>query len=171
MTVQIIGGALICLSTTLLGLYMGGAAARRSKDLMELKKSLILLKSQMDFAIYTLPQAFCHISGRVAPPFSEFYAKLAKELENNKADAATVWAQGIEGLSRTNLSKEDLDNFGILGMSLGHMDVTVQINSIDMIIAAIDDSLTQLRTDGPKTTKMYRGLGVASGLLITIVLL
>jgi len=169
--IRILGGLLVCVSTMLLGVYMGGAGTRRAKDLMEFKKSLILLKSQIDFAIYTLPQAFYHISERVQPHFEQLYAKMAAELEEGQNDAAGVWASGMENLKDSNLSKDDLANFSILGTSLGHMDAEVQINSIDMVIAGIDDSLKQLMADNPKNVKMYRGLGVVSGLLITIVLL
>ena len=160
---QIIGGALIVAATTMLGIHMGQAGSRRTRDLMEFKKSLILLKSQIDYSIYTLPQAFSHIAERTAPPFNEFYAKLAEN--------PSSWEQGVSELKSSNLSKDDIANIALLGMSLGQMDAGVQINSIDMVIAGIDDSLAQLMQDNPKNTKMYRGLGVVSGLLITIVLL
>jgi len=171
MTMRIIGAGIVCLATTLLGMHLGKAGSRRTKDLMEFKKSLILLKSQIDFAIYTLPQAFYHISERVQPPFSSFYEKMAQELESGQLDAASVWETGILGLKDTNLNKDDLANFGMLGTSLGQIDAHVQINSIDMVITGIDDSLKQLMLDNPKNVKMYRGLGIVSGLLITIVLL
>ncbi|MCL2350260.1 MAG: stage III sporulation protein AB [Defluviitaleaceae bacterium] len=171
MTWQIMGGVLVCASTTLLGLHLGGAGRRRTKDLLEFKKSLILLKSQIDFAIYTLPQAFSHIGDRTAAPFDKFYEHLAVQLDEGGADAATVWENGLQSLKYSNLTKEDLDGIAILGASLGHMDANVQINSIDMVIAGIDESLSALAADAPKTAKMYRGLGVVSGLLITIVLL
>jgi len=171
MTLQILGGIIICTATTLLGLHLGGAGARRTKDLLEFKKTLILLKSQINFAIYTLPQAFHHISQRAAPPFDQFYTDLANELETGQMEAQAAWTTAVDKLKQSSLSKEDLANLQMLGASLGHMDAVVQINSIDMIITGIDDSLQQLLTQNPKNAKMYRGLGIVSGLLITIVLL
>jgi len=158
----IIGGALVCLSTTLIGIYLGGAGGRRAKDLLEFKKSLILLKSQIDYAIYTLPQAFSHIAQRVAPPLDNFYRRLA--------EAPDGWSDEILQL-KSNLHKDDLVNISLLGASLGQGDADVQINSIDMVLATIDDTLGQLTVKNKTDTKMYRSLGVVSGLLITIALL
>ncbi|MDR2166337.1 MAG: stage III sporulation protein AB [Clostridiales bacterium] len=170
MTLQIAGGLLIIAATTLIGWDFSARGARRVRDLTELKKSLILLKSQIDYSIYTLPQAFSHISPRVAAPFDEFYAKLAKDVEGG-ADAASAWVSAVHSLKNSNLDKTDLENFAILGMSLGAMDSGVQINSIDMVITNIDDSLKRLLAENPKNSRMYRGLGIVAGLLITIVLI
>jgi stage III sporulation protein AB len=170
MTIQITGAVLICAATTLLGFHIGGAGRRRSRDLMEFKKSMILLKSQIDYAIYTLPRAFSHIAQRSVPPFDSFYEKLAADIDDG-ADASASWNENITNLKDSNLHKDDLSNFALLGTSLGHMDKDVQINSIDMIITNIDDTLTRLLTENPKNSRMYRGLGIVSGLLITIVLI
>ena len=162
MILTILGGILVCLSTTLIGVYLGGAGGRRAKDLLELKKSLILLKSQIDFAIYTLPQAFAHIAERASAPLSELYSKLAEAPDGWEAEVAKL---------KGNFHKDDLANLALLGASLGQRDGSVQINSIDMVIATIDETLGELTAKNTKDTKMYRSLGVVSGLLITIALL
>jgi stage III sporulation protein AB len=171
MIMRFVGAGFVIAACSLLGMHMAKAGSRSAKDLTEFKKSLILLKSQIDYAIYTLPQAFINISHRVAPPFNGFYAAVAKSLEKGNDDAATAWEQGLAVLSGSHLSKEDLESIALLCFSLGHMDAEVQLNSIDMLIAAIDESLERLNTENPKNARMYRSLGVVSGLLITIVLL
>ncbi|MCL2855003.1 MAG: stage III sporulation protein AB [Defluviitaleaceae bacterium] len=163
MLMRILGGGLVCLSATLIGWYIGGSGGRRAGGLMELKKSLILLKSQIDHAIYTLPQAFGNISHKVAAPLDGFYKRLAEKPDS--------WADEALRLSGSNLHKDDLANLSLLGASLGQGDTLVQINSIDMVIAAIDDTLNQLTVKNRSDTKMWRSLGVVGGLLITIALL
>jgi len=171
MIFQIAGGAIIIAATTLLGLHFGGMGVKRAKDLMGMKKSLIMLKSQIDFAIYTMPQAFLQIASKTQPPISNFYTQLANKLENGEVDIADGWEQGVAGFSKSHLHKEDMENIAMLGTTLGAMDCDVQINSIEMLIATIDDTLAKLSAQNPKDAKMYRGLGLISGLLITIVLL
>ena len=171
MTMQIVGGVLVCAATTLLGVHMGNQGSMRAKDLMEFKKTLLMLKSQIDYCIYTLPQAFMHISERTSPPFSEFYEDIAKKLDEGQMDAPTAWEEGLDALKASNLTKDDLANIAMLGTSLGNMDAKVQINSIDMLLTGIDENLNALLKENPKNMKMFRGLGVVSGLLITIVLL
>jgi len=168
---QIAGGATIVVATSLLGWHFGGLGAKRARDLLEFKKSLIMLKSQIDYTIYTLPQAFLHISERVVPPFDIFYTKISQELEDSRGDISTIWGQAVSRLRFSYLHKNDMDNIALLGTSLGLADVDVQINSIDMVITTIDDTLTKLGVQNAKDAKMYRGLGVVAGLLITIVLL
>ncbi|MCL2235180.1 MAG: stage III sporulation protein AB [Defluviitaleaceae bacterium] len=158
----VLGGILVCLSTTLIGVYLGGAGGRRSKELLELKKSLILLKSQIDFAAYTLPQAFAHIAERATAPLDGFYRKLAEAPDSWEVEAVKL---------KGNFHKDDLGNLALLGASLGQSDSCVQINSINMVIATIDETLGELAAKNIKETKMYRSLGVVSGLLITIALL
>jgi stage III sporulation protein AB len=171
MIMRFVGAGCVIAASSLLGIHMAKAGSRRAKDLVEFKKSLILLKSQIDYAIYTLPQAFMHISQRVAPPFDLFYGELSQSLGEGKTDAATAWEQSLAVLKGSHLAQEDLENIALLCFSLGQPDAVVQLNSIDMLIAAIDENLNKLNAENPKNAKMYRSLGVISGLLITIVLL
>ena len=171
MIVRFVGAGFVVVSCSLLGWQLAAIGGRRVKDLMEFKKSLIMLKSQIDYAIYTLPQAFNHIAERVAPPFNAFYSEVACSLDEGNVDAATAWEQGLTALAGSHLNKEDLESIALLCFSLGHMDAAVQLNSIDMLIAAIDESLVRLNAENPKNAKMYCSLGVLGGLLITIVLL
>ena len=172
MTIQILGGLLVCGATTMLGLHIGAAGRRRAKELTEFKKSLILLKSQIKYAIYTLPQAFSHIVEKVDAPFANFYQNMADELEGGTNTAACVWAAEVSNsLKSNNLNKEDLENIATLEIALGQMDAQVQINAIDMMLVSIDETLANLAKENPKNAKMYRGLGVVGGLLITIVLI
>ncbi|MCL2753006.1 MAG: stage III sporulation protein AB [Defluviitaleaceae bacterium] len=170
MILQIAGGVIIITATTLLGLHFGSMGAKRTKDLMEMKKSLIMLKSQIDFAVYTMPQAFLHIANKTEQPISDFYAGLANKLENG-ISVEVAWQESVDDFYKSHLHKEDTQNIAMLGTTLGAMDAGVQISSIDMLITTIDDTLAKLNTQNPKDAKMYRGLGIISGLLITIVLL
>jgi stage III sporulation protein AB len=166
MIVRFLGAGFIIASCSLLGMHMAKAGSRRTRGLMEFKKSLLLLKSQIDYAIYTLPQAFMNISQRVAPPFNDFYAKVSQDLSEGSADAPTAWEQGLVALEHgknSHLNKEDIESIALLCFSLGHMDAQVQLNSIDMLIAAIDESLTKLNAENPKNAKMYRSLGGCVG--------
>jgi stage III sporulation protein AB len=168
---QIAGAVLVCTATTLWGFNMAARGAKRAKDLMEFKNTLILLKSRIEYAMHTLPQAFLYISERTSPHFAAFYAQISNDLERGKTDAGSAWAQGIAALAQTCLSKDDMQKISMLGPSLGNMDKMVQLDAIDMISKGIDATITELNKENPKNARMYRGLGVVSGLLITIILM
>ncbi|MCL2354207.1 MAG: stage III sporulation protein AB [Defluviitaleaceae bacterium] len=171
MIIRYIGGALVIGACSFLGVHIGNQGKRRNKDLLELKKSLIMLKSHLEYAIHSLPQAFYLVSERVNNPFDDFYKNMAEKLGGADANITAIWNEGINELKQGHLSKDDLGGLDMLGSALGQADVASQTNAIDMLLLTIDENLKTLHVESAKNSRMYRGLGVVSGLLITIVLL
>jgi len=168
---RILGGALVCLSCTLLGIYVGGRGTRRHTALAEFKRSLLMLKSEMEYAIYPLHKAFINISNRTGRPISDFYKQMSEKLLARDKDLGGIWTEGMEVLSTSSLAKEDIDTIAVVGRALGSIDASVQLASIDMTITAIDDAINMLNEENAKNGRMYKSIGIVSGLLITIVLL
>jgi len=171
MILRIIGGVLVCLSCGLLGLYMGNRGVRRAEILTEFKRTLLLLKSEIEYAVHPLPQAFLSISRRAAWPFGDFYARAGEELAAGSLILDEAWEAGLAALTGSQMTREDLAVIDGLGKALGSIDVDVQLAAIDMAISAVDDMVGRLNVENTKNVRMYRGLGVLSGLLIVVVLL
>ncbi|MCL2376045.1 MAG: stage III sporulation protein AB [Defluviitaleaceae bacterium] len=170
MMIRILGGILICASCGLLGLYMGYRGVVRARHLAEFKQSLLLLKSEIEFAAYALPQAFANVSQRAGDSLADFYMSLSRRVEE-KISLDDAWNVGLKELKNNHLAKEDLQVVCNLGKSLGSIDSEVQIKAIDMAIIAIDDILARVNDQNAKEGKMYRRLGILGGVLITVVLL
>jgi len=166
------GGLLICASTTFAGYVLGARGGMRLNALLEFKKSLIILKSEMEYAINPLPTAFMHIAEKMGKILRGFYNGLAKETENTAIESA--WEQGIKSLENnpeSAFAREDLEAFISLGAVLGMMDYQAQSASIDMAITYIDEKTEFLNMENLRTQKMFRGLGILCGLLITVILI
>ena len=161
---------MICASCGLLGLYMGHRGIVRARHLTEFKQSLLLLKSEIEFAAYALPQAFANVSQRAGESFTDFYIELSRKIED-KISLADAWEMGLKDLKSSHLTQEDLEAVRSLGKSLGSIDAEVQIKAIDMTIIALDDILGRINEQNIKEGKMYRRLGILGGVLITVVLL
>ena len=129
-----------------------------------------MLKSEIEYAIYPLPQAFANISARSSLPVADFYADLSHMLSQGET-LGTAWEEVCTALGSTYLTQEDIHNLLALGKALGNIDADVQLNSIDMAISVIDDTVARLNIETAKNGKMYRGLGILSGLMIVVVLL
>ena len=170
MILRILGGILVCAACGLLGLYMSHRGVARAKQLAEFRQSLLILKSEIEFAAYPLPQAFVSISYKT-DNFSDFYQEMSHRLTNKEMSLAKAWESGLAGLNGSCLTPEDLQTISGLGNALGSIDSAVQIKAIDMTIAAIDDVLARLSAQNAKDGKMYRQLGLLGGVLITVVLL
>ena len=169
MIIRVVGGILICVSCFFLGQRMAARGLARARSLAGFKQSLVSLKSQIQYAAYTLPQAFANIAAQEGE-FSEFYNALAGDIDNKETNPAAAWANALKAHSN-QLSQEDIKDLSAIGTSLGSIDANSQLTSIDMSVAAIDQTLEQLAKENAKNSKMYKRLGLLGGLLITVVLL
>jgi len=167
---RIIGGALVCVACAALGLYMSNKGMIRARQLTEFKQSLLMLKSEIEFAAYPLPLAFAHIAGRFAG-FADFYETLSERLADKHMGIATAWGKGLTEFDNSYLKPEDLQAIGGLGAALGSIDSAVQLKAIDNMIADIDEILARLAEQNLKDSKMYKQLGLLGGVLIVVVLL
>jgi len=168
---RFIGGLLVCASCALLGLYMGERGVRRADLLLEFKHTLLLLKSEIIYAIQPLPQAFESIANKTHGPFAEFYADIAGMLTKKQTPLEEAWKIAADKLCQTSLAKTDIGLMGGLGRSLGKIDADIQLAAIDMLVIELDSIVSRLNADNAKNVKMYRSLGILGGLLITVVLL
>ena len=160
---------LICLSSSLIGIYYGGKIPRRLAHLAEFKKCLLMLSSEIEFAVNTLPQAFVNIAHR-SLLYEAFFLKITEGLDAGQS-MAQAWAGGCPQLEQSCLAEEDISHIAALGGFLGSIDKELQINSIEMLIFSINNTAETLEPEGIKNKKLYRGLGTLMGLLIVIILI
>ena len=171
MIFRILGGILVCAACGLLGLYMGNRGVVRARLLAEFKQSLLMLKSEIEFAAYPLPQAFANISQRTSNGFASFYESLAAKLTDKEMSLTIAWENELLKLRNSHLAAEDLQAIDGLGGALGSIDSAVQLKAIEMTITDIEDILARLTVQNAKDGKMYKRLGLLGGALITVVLL
>ena len=163
---SVVGILLICLSSTALGLYYGNRCARRISLLLELKRCLTALRSDIDYARYTLSGAFMRLYER-GGQFSSFFHDLSCSVEQNKG-LLQSWQ---DALDKTDLNPADAEIIKSLGQDLGHIDKEAQLQAIDHCIQMIDHNIDNLSIQSQKEKKLYRELGVLGGLLIVVVLI
>jgi stage III sporulation protein AB len=173
MILKIIGAVIVCASSALLGFYLAYMDSFRAADLSEWKKALLILRSEIAFASVPLPEAAESISHRVAKPVNEVFQVFAKKLSARGAsDTYGVWQASIgECRRRSYMEQEDWDWILSFGKTLGYLDKSMQLNSIDLAISYIDTQVGQLNERAEKNKKMYGSLGIFGGLLTVVILL
>ena len=85
-------------------------------------------------------------------------------------DAGKAWESSID-IANCNLNKEDKDVIKGLGKLLGKTDVDGQISQLNLINNFLDTQIKQAEAEKEKGEKLYRKLGVISGLIIVIALI
>jgi len=173
MLLRVVGAVLVCSSSTLLGMYLARLDQYRAIDLNEWKKALLILRSQIDFAAVPLPEAMNITSERVGEPVSGTLKLFAQRLlSKDSADVYSIWTNTIKDELKNNyLKQEDYDWLSNFGKTLGFLDRTMQLNSIDLTVSYIDGKTEALEIQSEKHKKMYGSLGILGGLLTVVILL
>jgi len=130
-----------------------------------------MLKSEIEYAAYPMPQAFSDIANATSENLAAFYDELSHKLIEKEMSLADAWEIGLAKFQNTQLTAEDMRTIGNLGRSLGNIDAIAQIQAIDLTIKSIDEILARLAMKNAKDGKMYKQLGLLGGALIVVVLI
>lgn len=170
--IKIVGMLLTLLASAALGYYFSSLPAFRRQDLLEFKKALLILKSEIEYAALPLPEAMANIAAKTSPPVSRLFAYFAEALKQNESGetAYRLWKNAIRVNKQHIFLKEDdwevITNFG---KTLGYLDKQMQVDSIHFTTAYIDSQITQVQENLDKNQRMYKSLGFIGGVLLLVV--
>jgi len=122
--------------------------------------------------ITPLPVAMEIVGKRIGSNIGKIFA-CAGQLMSKKTgfNAAELWENAVElHIKDTYLSKSDKAILLSFGSALGYLDKETQKNSIDLCILYLEDEMKKLDLHHQKNGRLYKSLGILSGLLIVILL-
>lgn len=171
--IKLIGALLVITSCTALGFYFSKELKTRISDLTELKKLLVLFRGDIQYTNTPLPEAIQTLSKRHNGTYKKFLENMSKRLlELNGESFADIWKDGVKNdLLHTSLIKEDYKLLNQLGESIGYLDKDMQINTLNLYLEQIEDTIKELSTSVKEKSHLYNSLGVMGGIFITIILL
>jgi len=172
MLLRLIGSLAVILGCAGLGMYYAAKEGFRIRELQELKKALLILASEIEYMRAPLNLACQNIAKRTEGVISTLFSNFAQLLSNNEGETAyQLWTNAVSSIkAKTFMTAEDFSIIDGFGKTLGYLDKQMQQNAIDFAISYIDEKVATLQTQGNKTKRMYRSLGIIAGLLITVVL-
>lgn len=138
-----------------------------------LRQLLLKLQSEIRYARTPLGEIFFSIGRAAKEPYRTWLLEMSRRMEER--DGSTfpeIWEQGaMEFLTDTGLPEGELAKLAEFGRQLGSADMELQVRAAELYLAQLSLSMSELRGElGPKV-KLYRCLGVMSGMLITVMLL
>ncbi|MEF9952606.1 MAG: hypothetical protein RR840_00020 [Clostridium sp.] len=170
---SILGSAMIILSTTLVGFYYSRGFAYRLKVVRDFQYALTMLQSEIIYASSPLIEALSYVSdkteGNVSRFFKEFSASLYKREIEGIQEGFRV---SIESYKKSLMLEEDeIDTISSFLKSLESSDSESQKTSFNITMKKFE--AFEKRADGimNKNEKLYKYLGVCTGLLLVIVLI
>ncbi|MCL2399236.1 MAG: stage III sporulation protein AB [Defluviitaleaceae bacterium] len=170
--IRVIGVALTLVASGVLGLYLSGLGKFRLQDLLEFKKALLILKSEIEYVATPLPEAMANISVRTTKPISLIFEHYSQSLKNNSEGetAYQLWIASIKIHKQKSFLKDDdweiIENFG---KTLGYLDKQMQVDTITFTTDYIDAQVSKLQEINEKNQRMYRSLGVVGGILLLVI--
>src|SRR5690554_5179998 len=121
---KFLGAFLVISSCSALGFHFSSELKTRIVNLKELKKLLILLRGDIEYANTPLPEAVQALAKKHDGTYKVFLNNISGRLLELKGESfATIWKEGVEkDLLRTSLVKEDYLLLNQLGESIGYLD-------------------------------------------------
>ena len=172
MGLRLIGTLLVVVGSVGLGWYFSMRESFRQRDLINFKKALLMLASEIEYKRTTLPEACTNITKRTDGEVSNVFTRFGKLLsENNGETAYQLWVQALKPCqTETHLQPEDFIVLEDFGKTLGYLDKQMQKNAINIAVSYIDEKVTILGTSSEKNKRMYRSLGLCGGMMLSVVL-
>ncbi|MCL2592699.1 MAG: stage III sporulation protein AB [Defluviitaleaceae bacterium] len=171
MITRLLGMAFIMLSSTVLGYYYSGKDGYRINDLRQMKKAFLILRSEVEYTLSPIKEAIESIAEKTEKPVSNIFKDFKNYLEENPRDGCeNLWKNAIVNNKKSYFFvDEDISMFLSFGKVVGGMDKNLQLGTIDMILAFIDEKIEEATIASVKNKKLYRSLGILSGLALCIV--
>lgn len=171
MIIKFLGAVVLIGATSFIGFSLAADCSKRPRALRELQALLQMLENEISYLSNLLLEAFNRIYEGSNSDTAILFREAAINLETNGVTADAAWEMAIEeNYSKLSLNKEDKTILLTFGKMLGNSDLEGQINNIKLISSQL--KLQELKAEEmrKKNEKMYRSLGVLSGLAITIIL-
>ena len=172
MIARIIGTFFVMAGSVGIGIYYAAKESFRVKDLLEFKKALLILASEIEYMRSTLSVACANIAKRTSLGVGTLFENFSRLLAEGEGETAyQLWCEALaEGKERIFLAPEDMTIIEDFGKTLGYLDKQMQQSAITFAVQYIDEKAAALQSRADKNKRMYHSLGVIGGLLITVVL-
>lgn len=172
MLMKAVGAIIVFFSCTAAGVFLSMKDKFRADDLREMKRGLMLLKSEISYASRPLYEAMIEISEKTENTISEIFEDSGRLLKSKSVTSVDeAWEKTLrDRRARTFFKSDDIDILTAFGKILGGSDKQCQLSNIDTVIDYIDMKSEELLKKNSKDSRLFKSAGVLSGILIVVVL-
>lgn len=166
---------IICVfaASTFIGYTFAGRYKTRVAELNDLLFALEIFETKIKYTYDSLTTSFLYIADTLKTKVYRIFFVTAEEIKENKNDSAgDCFKRVVDGEKIfLSLNKEDIEILKELGVSLGQTDMEGQVKNIKLVYNSLKRQLETAKEEKNKNFKMYRNMGMLSGLVIIIILL
>ncbi len=149
--------------------YLGEVKAKSYKNrVLELNKfqnSLVMFKSKLEFTYETIKEVFTDISQVIYENKNNIFI----DTLNNDKEIYISWNEAIDN-AKNNFTVEDKEIMKMFGKLLGKTDIKGQLSQIELTQKLIEKQIEKAEFEKNKNSKLYKTIGIISGIAICIIL-
>lgn len=172
MLLKLLGGALVIISCSMIGFLMAGAYQVRPEILRNLQAALSMLETEISYSHSPLPDALKNIAKRCDREISGLFLKTMKYISTRSGlTACEAWEKALEDFNMNSyLKPADLEILSAFGKYLGSTDTDDQIKNIKLTLANLKQQELIAIEERQKNEKLWKYLGVLSGIMVFLLL-
>ena len=160
--------AMIIVTSSIIGILFSKKYANREKEIKEMKNALNMFSTKIKFTYEPIPNVFMEIANKIGGNIGMIFDIAANRMK--ELPAGDAWCQALKD-SKNNLNKEDISVIQNLNRLLGQTDLDGQLSEIEVVNDFLTAQLENASEERRKNEKMYRTLGLVTGLTIAIILI
>lgn len=162
--VKVIGAIMTGFACGYFGFRLSMTLRTRAKSLADIRTSLEMLESEINFSVNKLKKAFMRVDR------NGIFTAAAETMEEKGVKSA--WNDAV-GASKGKLclSDADCDILLMLGKNIGKTDTDDQLKNIRYIKSMIGEQEKQAQSEYNRFGKLYSSGGVLVGLMLVIILI
>ena len=167
---KVIGSVVVIASSTCIGIKASDKLNMQLELLRKMKQLVILISGEIKYNNSYLGQAFLNVSNRICEPYKGLLIEVVETLNKDTGETfGDIWKKSVENkLSKTELSKKHILKLQELGDTLGFLDKDMQISNFELFIERLDCEIEESVQKNKENCKLYRSLGVLSGIALVI---
>lgn len=167
MILKFIISILIVCICTYLGICKAKSYEIRERELKKIRSSLAFFKSKIEFTYEPIQEVFNQISKSVYLHKDNIFLKTVENMKS--LDVNTSWNKSVE--ENNNFNNEDKEVLKMFGKLLGKTDKSGQLSEIEITQEFIEKQIEKAEQEKNKNSKLYKTLGITSGIGIVIILI
>lgn len=170
---KITGAVMIFTACFAMGFVKGQEYKQRIRDLLLLKKVLLMLRGEIKYAATPLPEAFSNIAEKMENFCAAFLKEVSVCLQSQEQGTfQTVWEEKTRLYFKScALTQEDKMQWEKLGSQLGYLDREMQVSTIDFQVEQLECLVKQLEEEKGKKSRVCSCLGIFAGVMLNLILL
>ena len=158
----------IFIGTSSIGIMLSNRYKNRTKELYEIKKALNYFRTKIEYTYEPLKDIFLDISKNLNYNIGNIFKVAAIKME--EASVQDAWQNSIE-ISENSFNKNDIQIIKSFGETLGQTDIQGQLNKTNLTLELIEKQIEDARYEQAKNEKLYKTLGIITGMGLVIILI